>query len=113
MRTHPRLIALALAPGLVALLIAAVALTAYAHEPDGSVCPGRVYKAAWHPDELVFSGERAPGEAERRRAACRKGARATARNAREAAAIGAGLLVIASVGIAASSRRAGGEGAAG
>lgn len=105
MRNKPRLLALVLAPGLVALLLAAVAMTAYAHEPDGSTCPGRVYKAAWQSEDLVFSGERASGEAERRRAECRAGARATVQDARSRAVIGVGLLLLAGVGIGFSDRR--------
>lgn len=109
MLTRPRLLALALAPGLVALLLAAASLTDFAHARDGSMCPGRVYKAAWQPEDLIFSGERAPGEAEGLRAECRLGARATVRDARRTTIIGAGLLLLAGVTIGVASQRNDGQ----
>jgi hypothetical protein len=101
----PRLVALALAPGLVALLLAAIAIVGVAHTPSGELCSGRVYRAASQPESLVFSGERPAGEAERLRAQCHAGAQATVRSASRVAATGVGLLVLAGVGLTVLVRR--------
>jgi hypothetical protein len=104
---RPRTVVLALAPGLVALLLAVVALTSFAHTPSGTLCSGRVYRAAWQPETLVFSGERPAGEADRLRAECQAGAETTVRNARRAAVVGIGLLAVAGASLGLAEKRTG------
>lgn len=52
-----RLLVVGMLPGIGLLLLAALAPLAQATSRDGDTC-GRAWQAAWHPEDLRFTGER-------------------------------------------------------